>query len=167
LPTPPTAWRGWDPSLQSRAGRRWGTHRFLTCYHHHLPWELFTGNWVVPQLFCCLPDLRSGPITGMPGGCIGPVPDTTLPAFSDLVGSHRLPWGGRYFCQRICSGPDDPELLAWTPSTLGGVGSTVNQHCQLRLEVLVRGEGENDLGEFDNNSALACQNDFIFGLLGA
>ena len=42
----------------------------------------------------------------------------------------------------------------------------VNQHCWLRLEVLVRGEGENGLGELDDNYGLVRQNVFIFCLLG-
>jgi len=102
----------------------------------------------------------------MPGECAGPIPGTTPPAFSDPLGSYRLLSEGRYSCQGVCSGLDDPELLAWTPSARGGVGSTVNQHCWLRLEVPVRGEGENDLGELDDNYVLVRQNGFIFCLLG-
>ena len=42
---------------------------------------------------------------------------------------------------------EDPRLLGRAPSTLGWVGSTVNQHCQLRLEALLGGLGEAWLGE--------------------
>jgi hypothetical protein len=42
---------------------------------------------------------------------------------------------------------EDPGLWGGAPSVLGWVGSTVNQHCRLRLEALLGFGGEHGLGE--------------------
>jgi hypothetical protein len=42
---------------------------------------------------------------------------------------------------------EDPGLWGGAPSVLGWVGSTVNQHCRLRLEALLEFGGEHGLGE--------------------
>ena len=122
-------------------------YRFLTCYHHHVSMGTLSHCWahrLAPQ--------------SPPWSSIRRVYDMHLevvwciPATQGLwsVWSRRIAHASvlRVFgihCMFLLSLND---LGAWgrALSVPGWAGSTVNQHCQLRLEALPQELGENELG---------------------